>query len=769
MVFTFFIKPFLQDLNAIWPYNYIEAFIVNKGQNKFDGGPMDWLEEANQKDSHSEVHSFRDYMDIFHKYPIRETRPTYKYLLDMVHSYGQDKDGNYKVFQHKYPDSPPVYGQKRTQRALIENLENFEKEGVNNKFILLVGPNGSSKSSLVRQFMKGAESYSKKDEGVLYSFSWIFPIDNYIKGNLGFSSDRTNRDLNTYAYLEDKDISAILGSELKDHPLLLIPKEYRQEILNDTLAKDPSHLEMVKKSYIYKSDLSKRNRMIYDALLKNYKGKHTEVLKHIRVERILISKRYSASAVTIEPQLHVDAKLQQITMDKRLASLPPSLQCLNLFSMQGEVVLANRGILEYSDLLKRPLDTYKYLLMTMETGSINLQGILTQLDIFFVGTSNEIHLAAFKQHPDFNSFKGRINFIRVPYLLNYKDEMSIYQEQVEGLKSNSVFEPHALEAFCLFAIMTRLRCSQTKHFENSKLAKIATTLSPLEKAKLYAIEELPENLDSEEKQILKLGRVDIQAEFENENLYEGKFGISPRDMKNILYKITSKHETITFVEVIDYLYKLIQKKNNYDFLNMTPQGDFHHPARFIALIKEECLNRFDREFRESLGLVDDRSYEDYLKRYIENVNALIKGERIKNIITGKYEEADDYFIKEFEQSINLNESSDSFRSHLISKLGAWYLDNPGKQIIYNEVFPDIVERLQESFRVEQKKVIVEISKHLVFFEKEISTAEDEDAKTPLSDANRNQIRKVLDNLIENYSYSQNGALALIKFIIKERY
>lgn len=730
---------------------------------------MDWLEEANSKDSHSEVHSFKDYMDIFEKNPMRETRPTYKYLLDMVNYFGRDEDGSYKVFKNKHPDSPAVFGQRKTQESLIQNLENFEKEGFNNKFILLVGPNGSSKSSIVRQFMKGTETYSKESEGSLYSFSWIFPIDNYVKGTLGFSSDQTNRDLNTYAYLEDKDVSAIVGSELKDHPLLLIPKEYRQKVIDEQLSAHPEHQDLVRKSYLYKSDLSKRNRMIYDALLKSYKGKHTEVLKHIRVERFVISKRYSSGAVTIEPQLHVDAKMQQITMDKRLASLPPSLQSLNLFSLQGEVILANRGILEYSDLLKRPLDTYKYLLMTMETGSVNLQGIQTELDIFFLGTSNEIHLAAFKQHPDFNSFKGRMNFVRVPYLLNYREEMSIYLEQIKGLETDSVFEPHALEALCLFATMTRLRASQTKHFEDSRLAKIVTSLNPLEKMKFYTDAILPDRLDSEEKQILAHGGEELKSEFEFENLYEGKFGISPRDMKNILYKITSKHETITFVEVIDYLYKLIQKKNNYDFLNMTAQGDFHHPARFISLIKDECLDLFDRELRQSLGLVDERSYEDYLKKYIENVNSLIKGERIKNKITGKYEESDDYFIKEFETSIDLKEKAETFRSHLISKLGAWYLDNPGKEIVYNEVFPDIVGRLQESFREEQKKVIKELSNHIVFYEKELQNSEKEEFKTPLSEENRNHIEKLLNNLTSKCGYSQNGALALLKFIIKERF
>ena len=87
---------------------------------------------------------------------------------------------------------------------------------------------------------------------------------------------------------------------------------------------------------------------------------------------------------------------------------------------------------------------------------------------------------------------------------------------------------------------------------------------------------------------------------------------------------------------------------------MTPQGDFHHPTRFIALIKDDMLARFDKELRDSLGLVDARSYEEYLRRYIENINALIKGENIKNTITGKYEPSDEFFIKEFENNISLN-------------------------------------------------------------------------------------------------------------------
>ncbi|RLA63971.1 MAG: hypothetical protein DRQ88_00965 [Epsilonproteobacteria bacterium] len=731
---------------------------------------MEWIEKANEDiRPQNQVLSFENYMEYFSKNTLKECRPTFSYLLDMINHFGRNENDGFNLFLKEEPDCPAVYGQFKPQESLYENLINFFEEGINNKFILLVGPNGSSKSSLVKKLMKGAELYSETKEGSLYSFSWVFPNDNYLKGVMGLSTQSKSENIESYATLDDKSISAILPSELKDHPLLLIPLNYRQKLLDTKLIDHPKILESVQKSYLYRGDLSKRNRMIYDALLKNYKGDHKEVLKHIKVERFTISRRYSTGAVTIEPQIHVDAKMQQITMDKRLQSLPPSLQSLNLFSMQGEVVLANRGILEYSDLLKRPLDAFKYLLMTMETGTINLSGILTELDIFFIGTSNEIHLAGFKQHPDYNSFKGRFNFIRVPYLLNYKEEAKIYLNQIKGLRLKTFFEPYALRVLCLFAVMTRLRACQSKNYSDKNLSAIASNLNPIEKALLLTEQPKLPNLDIESQQILNNGLDQIQDEFRYENLYEGKFGLSPRDLKKIIYKLAAKHKNVTFMDVLENLEKMIQEKNEFDFLNMTPQGDYHNPIRFISLLREYALNRFDRELRDSLGLIDDRSYEEHIKKYITHINSMIKGEKVHNKITDKFEDYNEYFIKEFETSINLTEQPKKFRSYLISKLGAFALDNPGKNFTYGEVFPDVIHKLQESFRNEQKKYIQNVSKNLVFYESEMDKNSDQSLPSSLSEKDKEQISHIFSNLIQNFGHSHKGATTTLKFIIKERY
>ena len=731
---------------------------------------MDWLEEVNNHEQRfEEIFSFDEYMNLFEKKPQRELRTTAHFLKDMFDHYGRDEKGHFKLFKREHPGAPVVAGQFQAQERIYNNLINFTEEGFNNKFLLLIGPNGSSKSSIVKKIMKCAEDYSKDDDGALYTFSWIFPIDNYTKGSLGLSSKQMSKHLSSFAHLEDAEISAILASELKDHPLMLLPLKTRQKLIEKHIT-DPDRLSAIKQTYLYNGDLSKRNRMIFDALLKNYKGEFEQVLKHIRVERYYIDKGQSVGTSTIEPQLHVDANLQQITMDKRLGSLPPSLQSLNLFQMNGEVVLANRGILEYSDLLKRPLDTFKYLLVTMESKTINLKGILTELDIFFIGSSNEVHFNAFKQHPDFNSFRGRFNFIKVPYLLDFNEEMLIYKDQINNLRDKVKFEPHALETLCVWATMTRMRHPQIKNYKDKKLGDIVSKISPLEKCLLISTGAMPEYLSQEEQQTLKLGISEVKDEFDNESMYEGKFGISPREIKQIIYELSNQHDFVTFIEILEYLKDLSEKKGDHEFLNISSQGDYHNPKKFLYLVEQYFLNRYDIEVRDSLGLVDNRSYEEYIRKYVMHINALNKKEKIRNTVTGKYEDPEHYFIKEFEQNIHLKEDPQSFRSHILSKLGAYALDNPGKELVYVEVLDGITKQLKESFRNEQKKIINSIGSNLLFYLKELNDKKT-GATVPsgMSSQNRDQILKVIDLLRERYGYSEEGAINCLQYLIKKRY
>src|SRR5205085_3724112 len=122
-----------------------------------------------------------------------------------------------------------------------------------------------------------------------------------------------------------------------------------------------------------------------------------------------------------------------------------------------ELVDANRGIVEYSDLLKRPLEAYKYLLGTVEHAQVGVENTILFLDMLFIGSSNESHLAVFKEIPEFQSFKGRIELVRMPYLLDYQEEQKIYQEQISDGIVGKHIAPHTAFVAALWAVLTRMR------------------------------------------------------------------------------------------------------------------------------------------------------------------------------------------------------------------------------------------------------------------------------------------------------------------------
>ncbi|HLW56210.1 MAG TPA: hypothetical protein VKY27_02440, partial [Bacteriovoracaceae bacterium] len=266
-------------------------------------------------------------------------------------------------------------------------------------------------------------------------------------------------------------------------------------------------------------------------------------------------------------------------------------------------------------------------------------------------------------------------------------------------------------------------------------------------------------------QVLRAHVRDVFNEYDNDLVYEGKFGISPRELKQIIYDLAYSTKNVTFVEVLEALRAISEKKDEFDFLNIPPQGAYHDPFAFCDLIETHCLDLLDAEVRDSLGLIDDRSYEEYISKYILSINALIKGEKVKNNVTGKYEAPDSYFISEFESNVFINESPENFRSNLIARLGAYALDNPGKQIVYSEIFSDLVNLLQESFRNEQKKVIDKIASNLMLY-----LAEKRENKfSGLSKDLKAQIDSMIKNLVTKYQYSENGAITSLQYLLKMRY
>ncbi|MBS1983703.1 MAG: hypothetical protein JST16_05975 [Bdellovibrionales bacterium] len=723
------------------------------------------------------------------KQPHLFLRTAAQYTLDGIQHYGMrdvpiraHSEHRYRIFDGTQADrSRPVVGHEAAQQSLVQILTGFSRAGRADKLIMLHGPNGSAKSSMIRSLFEGLEVYSQTDEGSLFTFSWVFPNEMPEKTGLGFAAGakrETGAPLpsESFAKLESEKIGAVVRSELHESPLCFIPVEDRPALFAAWIkqARTPEErakFERVRDNFLH-AELGHKNALIYDALLNESKGDLKKVLRHVRVERYYLSKRLRKSLVTIEPQFSVDAALRQVTLDRSLASLPPALQSLNLFQLEGDLVDGNRGIVEYNDLLKRPPEHFKYLLGTCETGTVTLGHVLAALDTVFIATSNDRHLEAFREHPDYNSFKARMEFIRVPYLLRSSDEEKIYLETAQQAAGTKEIMPHTTKALALWAVLTRLKRPIIKNKPGS-LTRILEGLTPLAKAKLYDNGDLPTNLNDEERRELRGHIEELVEEQQNLPYYEGLMGASARELK-VAVQLAAQNDqfpTLGPNAIFAELRKLVNRPMDYEYLRIEPNQGFHDYEAFIGVVHREWLDWVDREMIACLNLQREVQIKDFLTKYMQYVTHFVKNEKVRNRLTGQSEHADETTLQEFEGYCGVEGNAEDFRRNLISRLGAWSIENPsreaGKAPPYEDIFPDLIRKLQEKFRTEDT-VKIKIMGSAILDVNNFDSALGAKDESTLGEGQALAVR-AYRGLQEKFGYGPVGAKEALVSLIRDRY
>ena len=461
---------------------------------------------------------------------------------------------------------------------------------------------------------------------------------------------------------------------------------------------------------------------------------------------------------TVEPQLAVDAQEQQLTMDKSISNLPPILHNISFSESRGSLIEANRGIVEFSDMLKRPLESFKYLLSTVEKNTINLASSTANLDIVFFATTNEKHLDAFKQTPDFASFKARFELVTAPYLLDYHDEVKIYKSDLEALKKAKPVGPYTLEVICLWAVLTRLRRPNT-HFYTNKEQDLIKKLDPINKARLYSDDKIDAKYSIKEAKDLASIKSKVLSEYASTVAFEGRFGVSPREIKSILYKsiLNPNEKSLTPISMFKALEDLIKEKSVYQFLQIEPQEGYHKCDDFIEKTRIYYAKKFQSEFIKSMSLVDDVAYESLIERYIDHVVASVKKEKIYDSLKRQYVEPSENIMKDIEDILKPTLAVDKFRESLITKLAARKIENPNEEIVVVEVFDDILQKIESHY---YKKKEDKVKKTL-----EAILALDTESEKLFTVADLTLAKSTLENLEARFGYDKESSLESSKFLI----
>ena len=187
--------------------------------------------------------------------------------------------------------------------------------------LLLHGPVGSSKSTIARLLKRGLEDYSRTDEGMLFSFSWRTPDDTWVK------------------------------DPMHGEPLQLIPTEHRAAILaklNENRRDDGPQVRL-------KGDLCPYSRFEFNDRLAKYKGDWVEMLKNeVKVYRLVLSEKDRIGIGTFQPKDEKNQDSTELTGDinyRKIAEFGTDSDP-RAFNFDGELNIANRGMVEFIEVLK---------------------------------------------------------------------------------------------------------------------------------------------------------------------------------------------------------------------------------------------------------------------------------------------------------------------------------------------------------------------------------------------------------------------------------
>lgn len=677
------------------------------------------------------VLSFDEWFELLCESPTVHARSAAQYIRDAFEHFGRrdvrtpsGQISRWRLFDTEFDGWHRLVGQEEAQNELYEIIEGFGRLGRVNKMLLLHGPNGSAKSTLLESLQRALEVYSRTERGAQYQFAWVFPNKREVAGGIGFSNTGGLRDAlgeETFARLGADSIDARIADEGKDHPLFLVPVPQRRRLLEDICS---NFADFVISDVVLYGELSQRNRKIFDALLTGYQGDLRKVLAHVQVERLFLNRQYRQGLVTVEPKQTVDARSYPVTGDSAYGSLPASVGGQALYAVQGDLVDANRGVVTFSDLLKRPYEHYKYLLTATESGHVALDHLVLGLDQVFTGSANDLDLLEFRalRSSEYQSFRARLELIRVPFLLDYRVERKIYQEQVGDILRGVHVAPHVTKVLALWGVMTRLRRPDASKY-NEKIKRVLEELTPLQKADLYAYGRVPRGLSSEEARELlaavpamhqeKFPHAVVRAEGADHILgdYEGSFGSSVRDLKAVLLAAASAPGTscLTIPKVFEEIRHYLADSVNYRWMMLEPQGaGFHRLDGDEKSVTTACWERWlslsDWEVREALGLVDEERYMELFRKYVVHVSHALKNERLFDEVTGVLTDPDEHFMKNLEKTM-APDAGPSFRADVLSRIGAWALSHPNEDPAYDEIFPDYFAQLREDYYKKQKETV----------------------------------------------------------------
>ncbi|GAB4457553.1 MAG: PrkA family serine protein kinase [Armatimonadaceae bacterium] len=612
--------------------------------------------------------TFSDYLEVVRENP-KVADLAHARLYDMVMNAGVEDNPNGTRTYTFFKDE--IYGLEKSLMHLVEEYFSpaSRRLDIRKRILMLVGPVGGGKSTLVTLLKKGMEKYSRTEEGAIY---------------------------------------AIVGCPMHEEPLHLIPDELRPDFKQEYGV----HIE---------GDLCPvcRWRLSHE---------WNDDISRVPVQRITLSERDRRGVGTFKP---ADPKSQDVAELTGSVNIQALAELGNesdprVYNFDGELNIANRGVMEFIEMLKAE-KRFLYELNTV-AGEQTIKAsrfALIYADVAVLAHTNEYEYNSYFGNKENEAMIDRIFVVKVPYNLKLSQEIRIYEKLIgqsqlsdERIDLTRVHvAPNTLRVASMFAILSRLKPSKK------------SGLSLMTKLKLYDGEKQVGDWDQKHVR-------ELQEEFSD----EGMNGISPRFVMNRLSAALVRGGKAC-INPIDALRSLRDGLGEY-----TSNEEEHR--RLLAFI-DEARRDYDEMAKKEVQRAFVYSYEQSAKtlldNYLDNVDAFCNRTKVKDPITNDDIDPDERLMRSIEEQIGVSDNAKrEFREGIMRSVAS-VARRGGTFGVGSD------ERLKEAL---EKKLFADL-KDVV----KITTS----TKTPDGEQMK-KINEVVERLCDDHGYCPICANELLKYV-----
>jgi serine protein kinase len=645
------------------------------------------------------VGTFEQYLDIVRENP-EVTRTAYQRLYDMILEYGVDvvERNREKTYHYRFFDDPnhdgrdAVFGLDGPLHNLVNALKSAAFEyGIEKRVLLLHGPVGSSKSTIVRLLKQGLQRYTASDAGALYTLGWV----------------------------DEENADEIHWCPMNEEPLHLIPQRFREAVETNLNADRTDGQLKVR----IRGELDPFCRFIYQQRLKKYDGDWTKVVQDVRIKRVILSEKDRIGIGTFQPKDEKNQDATELTGDinYRKIAVYGSDSDPRAFNFDGEFNIANRGIIEFVEVLKLDVAFLYDLLGASQEHRIKPKKFAqTDIDEVIIGHTNEPEYRRLQNNEFMEALRDRTVKIDVPYVTTLENEIHIYEKDYNPKTvPNKHIAPHTIEMAAMWAILTRLE--EPKH----------AGLSRLQKLKLYNGKTLPGFTEENIKELRDQSHV------------EGLIGISPRYVQDKISNALVAHPDAKSINPFMVLNEMEAGLKHHSLI--TSEDIKQEYRELLGVVKEEYTNIVKNEVQRAIA-ADEAALARLCGNYIDNIKAYTQREKVRNPYTGLNEEPDERLMRSIEEKIDIPDSrKDDFRREIMNYIGALAID--GKKFDYKTN-----ERLNKALELK----LFEDQKDSIKLTSLVSNVVDAETQQ--------KIDVVKGRLIKQYGYDDESATDVLNYV-----